>query len=60
LFGVDKATGAPLDIRKKIDAIYGDTHSEDHRDLLAGRIAAIDETVNGPLSLDPAPPPRAG
>ena len=28
--------------------------------MLAGRVAAIDETVNGPLSIDPAPPSRTG
>lgn len=59
LFGID-AGGQPRDLRKKIDAIYVDTHGEDHRELLAGRVAAIDETVNGPLSLDPAPPSRTG
>jgi hypothetical protein len=52
LFGVD-AAGNAVDIRKKIDQTFIHVAGEDHRDLLAGRVAAIDEKLN-----DDAPPAR--
>jgi hypothetical protein len=52
LFGVD-AHGNAVDIRAKIDAVWIDTHGEDHRELLAGRVAAIDKKMNAD-----APPAR--
>lgn len=52
-FGID-AQGNALDMRLKLDRTYGEVRAEDHRDTLAGRVAAIDGTTN-PAT---APPPR--
>lgn len=44
-FGVDEA-GNAKDIRKKIDQTFIHVSGSDHRDLIAGRVAAIDAKVN--------------
>jgi hypothetical protein len=51
-FGIDEA-GNAKDIRKKIDQTFIHVSAEDHRDLIAGRVAAIDVATN-----PDAPPPR--
>lgn len=53
-FGIDEL-GNAKDIRKKIDQTFIHVAGEDHRDLVAGRVAAIDAKVNP----ESAPPPRA-
>lgn len=53
-FGVDETTGEALDIRKKIDQTFIHVSGEDHRDLVAGRTAAIDLKLNP----ESAPPVR--
>lgn len=45
-FGIDPATGAARDIRAKIDDTWTRVAAEDHRNLLAGRVAAIDRKTN--------------
>lgn len=44
-FGINP-DGSARDIRAKIDAVWIDTHGADHRDLLAGRVKAIDRKLN--------------
>ena len=52
-FGIDEQ-GQAKDIRKKIDQTFIHVSGEDHRDLIAGRVAAIDAKVNP----ESAPPQR--
>lgn len=52
LFGVDEH-GNARDMRLKQDQIFIHVAGEDHRDLVAGRVAAIDAKLN-----DDAPPAR--